>query len=268
MPGTPASTPRHAIPRIASTDTDDVPRDINAAVDRIDVTAPVFGSGLLSGRPSAGAGIADRYYYATDAARPDGSTGVLYRDAGGASPTWSAVTPVAPTATVTSLPGSPVDGQVIDYLADATNGVVWRLRYRTASASTYKWEYVGGAGLYATVATVIGTPAGVAATPAIAVPLAGEYEAWHGMGPGNNSTAGVWIVQCGLTVDGTTDLADSLITTTGPSSGSTQFLGWPVARQTRVTLAAAASLRQRFVSPSGVGSAGNRWIAIKPWRVG
>lgn len=44
---------------------------------------------------------------------------------------------------VTSLPGSPIDGQEIYYVADATNGVVWHLRYN-ASGGTYKWEFVGG----------------------------------------------------------------------------------------------------------------------------
>lgn len=49
--------------------------------------------------------------------------------------------------TVTSLPGSPYDGQEIFYLADSTNGVVWHLKYRSASASAYKWEFIGGSSL-------------------------------------------------------------------------------------------------------------------------
>lgn len=48
----------------------------------------------------------------------------------------------------TSLPSSPVDGQEIYYAADATNGVIWHLRYRSGSSSSYKWEYVGGGPLY------------------------------------------------------------------------------------------------------------------------
>jgi hypothetical protein len=45
---------------------------------------------------------------------------------------------------VTSLPASPSDGQEVFYAADATNNVIWNLRYRSGSASTYKWEFVGG----------------------------------------------------------------------------------------------------------------------------
>jgi len=57
-------------------------------------------------------------------------------------------------AVVSSLPSSPVNGQDCYYLADATNGVVWHLKYRSASASTFKWEYVGGGSLHAEVATM------------------------------------------------------------------------------------------------------------------
>jgi hypothetical protein len=70
---------------------------------------------------------------------------------------WSAL---GGTSTlVTSLPSSPVDGQVIDYVADATNGVVWRFRYRSASASAYKWEFIGGGNLDSYVAAQQSTSA-------------------------------------------------------------------------------------------------------------
>jgi len=88
-------------------------------------------------------------------------------------------------AVVAALPGSPVDGQQIYLLADATNGVVWHLRYRAASASAYKWEFVGGGLLQVTnSATRTGTSAGISSTMAIGavagntvtVPLAGDYD--------------------------------------------------------------------------------------------
>lgn len=44
---------------------------------------------------------------------------------------------------VTSLPAYPFDGQEVYYVADATNGIIWHLRYN-ASGGTYKWEFVGG----------------------------------------------------------------------------------------------------------------------------
>jgi hypothetical protein len=47
---------------------------------------------------------------------------------------------------VSTLPGSPVDGQEVYYQDSqmAAIGAVWHLRYRAASASIYKWELVGG----------------------------------------------------------------------------------------------------------------------------
>lgn len=87
-------------------------------------------------------------------------------------------------ALVTVLPAAPVDGQEIYFLADAANGVVWHLRYRAASTSAYKWEYLGGPPLYNAVAAtaVITTTTGAwsnltgSAGPAITAPLAGDYD--------------------------------------------------------------------------------------------
>lgn len=90
------------------------------------------------------------------------------------------------TSFVTTLPSSPVDGQEIYYQADGTNGVIWHLRYRAASASTYKWELVGGPPLMSQVlgdnfAGTITANAWVAigTDPSITAPLAGEYVAEH-----------------------------------------------------------------------------------------
>jgi hypothetical protein len=93
---------------------------------------------------------------------------------------------------VSVLPTSPVDGQVIDFLASATDGVIWRFRYRAASTSPYKWECVGGApwatppinnasttggGSLWTTTLTEGT-----ALVGINLPLAGDYFAtWNGM---------------------------------------------------------------------------------------
>ncbi len=49
-------------------------------------------------------------------------------------------------ALVSVLPGSPVDGEEV-YFQNTTlaaEGVVWNLRYRAASSSEHKWEFVGG----------------------------------------------------------------------------------------------------------------------------
>lgn len=85
----------------------------------------------------------------------------------------------------TTLPSSPTDGQSFYYIANATDGVVWHLRYRAASASSYKWEFVGGHSLESSVATQESIAVGVVgannyvdlatAGPSITLPLGGDY---------------------------------------------------------------------------------------------
>ena len=79
----------------------------------------------------------------------------------------------------TSLPGSPVDGQEIYYAADATNGIIWHLRYRSGGG-TYKWEFVGGSSLTAedndSRTVTSGTYADVPTDQVVlTIPVAGEY---------------------------------------------------------------------------------------------
>jgi hypothetical protein len=90
--------------------------------------------------------------------------------------------PILPTL-VTALPENSVDGQEIIYVADAANGVVWRFRYREASSSTHKWEFVGGSSLNMGVkGGNEWTPAHIneaeiiPSGPSITVPLAGDYD--------------------------------------------------------------------------------------------
>jgi hypothetical protein len=84
---------------------------------------------------------------------------------------------------VTTLPANPVDGQEVYYVADAANGVLWRLCYNAASASVSKWEFVGGPELVAGTDGGGGnTTLGAAYTetlltnPGIVLPLRGDYD--------------------------------------------------------------------------------------------
>lgn len=83
---------------------------------------------------------------------------------------------------VSALPSSPVDGDEFFFVADVANGVVWRFRYRAASTSAHKWEFVGGADLLSgPVSGHFGAHntgnTGSAGPAAITVPLAGDYDA-------------------------------------------------------------------------------------------
>jgi hypothetical protein len=108
---------------------------------------------------------------------------------------------------VTSLPAG-YDGQEVFYQSTtagtgggatdtmATTGNVFHLRYRSASASSYKWEVIGAAPVShasagATSASVAsGTWSQISATldPRVTVPLAGEYYVRHAAGLNNTAT--------------------------------------------------------------------------------
>lgn len=87
---------------------------------------------------------------------------------------------LALTKTVGTMPAVGEHGQEVVY-ATSTAGVNWRFKYNAASASSYKWEFIGGPPLAAYVDTDQSTTSTTAANlstdgPAITVPLAGEYE--------------------------------------------------------------------------------------------
>jgi len=177
--------------------------------------------------------------------------------------------PPGPGGTVergTSLPPSPVDGQEYDYVADATNGVIWHLRYRAASASAYKWEFVGGASLYAAVAASETTASGTyvdltTVGPAVTLPLAGDYDIEHGATLGASGTCYLsmsYAIGATAAVD-----ADNVETSMGTSSAAA------VARQARKTALAAATALTAKYRISGTGpSFSKRWLRVRPVRVG
>jgi hypothetical protein len=83
---------------------------------------------------------------------------------------------------VTALPANPVDGQECYFVADAANGVLWHLRFNAGSSSAYKWEFVGGSPL---VASIVGSGEAGSSTGAWSFPttrvrvptvLKGDYD--------------------------------------------------------------------------------------------
>jgi hypothetical protein len=97
---------------------------------------------------------------------------------------------------VTALPANPVDGQECYFVADATNGVVWHLRYNAGSASAYKWEFVGGAALRHFVPTsesrnqAAGWGDLTTIGPQVTIPLAGDYDVDFGCGYSYSTVTG------------------------------------------------------------------------------
>jgi hypothetical protein len=126
-----------------------------------------------------------------------------------------------------------VNGQVIHYIADATNGVVWQLRYRAASASTSKWECVGGSPLRTTTdadeATAVAHNVYQSLTTVltITVPLPGDYQIvqWTNSYSATVPENPFLTVKIGAAVSADIDGASGELNTanTGVTFGTTRF---------------------------------------------
>jgi len=158
--------------------------DIANTIDNTDLARATLLDGLLTpydagargARPASTPGTpgkAGRTYRST-------ADGGVDLDIGTA---WATVMP----GLFTALPATPHDGMEIHFLADAVNGIIWRLRYRAASASAFKWEFIGGSPITAESlvdSSVVSSVAYIQPTPGVAVttPLAGDYIVEHGTG--------------------------------------------------------------------------------------
>jgi hypothetical protein len=166
---------------------------------------------------------------------------------------------------VTSLPGSPFDGQMIHYVADATNGVVWPLVYVSASASTHKWEAIGPTPLTAQVLTLETTLSSSFADlatvgPSVTVPLAGDYLIELAANFRTDATGTALVaVKLGAAATSADDgLANTFANSFVPGSRTIRRNG----------LAANAVLKLQYqTSGTGTGSFQRRNLAVWPIRV-
>lgn len=171
---------------------------------------------------------------------------------------------------VTSLPSSPVDGQTVVYAADATNGVMWTLRYRAASSSSYKWEFVGGSNLSSSVAASANrtNTAYGSLTPSVTLPLAGDYEVSFGAGLSNPNNGQVSYLAPDTGTPANDDNAASAYTYNATSSYRDDNT-FQVARTVVLTgRSASATLQLYYRATGGTVAADRRWISATPVRVG
>jgi hypothetical protein len=166
---------------------------------------------------------------------------------------------------VTALPAVPTDGQEVYFLADATNGVVWHLRYRAGSASAYKWECVGGSPLHARVDTQVTlsnqTWALLSGGPSIVWPLSGDYMVRFGATVESAAQNRTYVSM------NTTD-ADSASAAQGSPAGQSQ--GASVEREVRFPGQVAAATMAMY-SRNAIAAASTfekRWVSAMPVRVG
>jgi hypothetical protein len=180
---------------------------------------------------------------------------------------------------VTNLPAGPVDGQEVYYLADSANGVVWHLRYRSASGSAYKWEFVGGAELsnevvgddsISSAVTTYGDPVVAAGGngPSVTLPLAGDYRLHFGMRCFSNVVSFITGFMSLSYAGSTPTDADAV----NVSNTSVQFerIDVSVAREMRKNGLAAGTVaaKYRVTSTGSSFTIGRRFLYATPVRVG
>ena len=169
---------------------------------------------------------------------------------------------------VTSLPTGATDGQEIYYQADATNGVIWHLRYNAGSASAYKWEFVGGSDIVSRVETAEGTASTTyvdlaTVGPSVTVPLAGDYSI-ELSAILEHTTASAFMahsVQVGATL--ATD-NDWQAYHAGVANQMVSGFRW----MKKTGLAASTVLTSKYRVSGATGTARNRGMRVRPIRVG
>ena len=186
---------------------------------------------------------------------------------------------------VTSLPAG-YDGQEVffqsttagtgggasDTMADV--GAVYHLRYREAGASGKKWEVIGaprigasiGNGTIASGESTASTSYVALATagPVVTLPLAGDYEVTLGFTGYNGNTGAV----CTMSYDiGGTGAADADSTQLGQSNLAAN--AYATSTKTRVkTGLTAITLTSKYKASAGTANFWNRFLVVRPLRVG
>lgn len=173
---------------------------------------------------------------------------------------------------VSTLPSAPYDGQEVHYIADATNGVIWHLRYRSGSANSSKWEFDGGSPLHTenfgggSIVPANGFTTGLSANTlsGVTLPLAGDYDADIMYGYMGSDTAGGY-AEMGVTWSGASPSAADCASAYIPAAG----VGYPGHMTRRVTgLAAGSQILPVYHVSLGTGTFARGVLRVRPVRVG
>jgi hypothetical protein len=177
----------------------------------------------------------------------------------------------------TALPSSPVDGQSFYYVANATDGVVWHLRYRAASSSAYKWEFVGGQALTSQVLTTqslgatVGSYIDVATVgPSVTNPLAGDYLVEWGIRGVVGATES--IIGAGIKFGSAAAPVDANVGTQYAISGggvaATRQIPAVFGSDVKTSLAVSTLVKVQYYQNNTNCFVGNRFLKLTPIRVG
>ena len=164
---------------------------------------------------------------------------------------------------------TPYDGQRIDLQVDASSGINWRFKYRAASGSSFRWEFLGGPPMNAIVttgetnATTTGSYLDLATVgPRVVLPRAGDYDAIGGAGFMNTNAGGYF--QLGICRNAGTAIGGNAI-----GNQQTASFWIELSFGARVPgCAAGDDIRLRYwFGTAGTNQAIYRWINVTPVRI-
>jgi hypothetical protein len=166
---------------------------------------------------------------------------------------------------------TPTDGMEVYLQVDATNGVVWHLRYNAASASAYKWEYLGGPPTSHRVDTQQATSSQTyidLATlgPFVVVPRLGEYRIQFGarLDASVTSWAEVQPLIGGVGDSGSNDAATYFASAANPGVHVSRSV--PMKAVTTDTTAG-RTIKLAYLTNGSVVNFMRRWLEVTPIRI-
>ena len=229
--------------------------------DPIPFATAVNLSGTRAAKPAASSANAGLLYFETD-------WKVVWRSTGSAWVRYAHTPRRCNSSEFASLPDF---GDADEVFLDNGNGVLWHLVYNSASASPYKWEFIGGNSLYQEIvggATITTTSYADYGGPTVTLPRAGEYDIEIGMVPTGDmpDLTTLWMSYA----VGATPAVDNDSIRDAMESG--RFSGANVSRKLRRTISTAVALSARYKKAAASGSttpvAEQRWISARPIRIG
>lgn len=170
----------------------------------------------------------------------------------------------------TSFPGSPVDGQIYHYVADATLGVVWRFKYNAGSASSFKWEADGEQvplvqEVDSTETTSTTTYTDLATVgPSVTVPLAGDYSITISAAIVPNTSVGT--MQVSYSVGGTAASDNDSIYAVGYTGEARNHTR--TRRKNGLSASDLIRMKYKCVGTPGPATVQFRRLEVRPRRVG
>lgn len=203
---------------------------------------------------------------------------VAGRGTGNVKFTWAEILAALPSGSspsvVTSLPGSPTDGEEVYYkVGTGDTATLWHLRYDSSITDAHKWRVLGCQDIHAEVVTDESTSSSTygdltTVGPSVTVPLAGVYEVQFGAGcystvNGTDATASV-------SLGGSTPSDNDAIRHRGISTSSQLSVSSPSRILARETLAAGDTVVMKYHAGNvaGAGHFFNRWLTVRPIRLG